>query len=292
MDLSEIAQDLYAVPPREFIAARKESVDAARASGELVLSKAIGELRKPSAAAAVVNLLARHDEELLQEVADLGEELREAQENGDGKRLRALNEERKALLRRVAAASAELADDHDVSFSPAVAGGVEETIKAALADAEAAKAVQAGILVAALSGAGMGFIDLSDSVALPDFELKARETRPKERRLKVVPDLPDPRTTRLEAAKEAADEARKEAEEAEAELARSERARDSNAATRARLHEQIDELKAELAELQDEAAQADEVVRDLERAVVQATKARDAAAKELTRAEQRVDRLT
>lgn len=168
MDLSEIAQDLYAVPPDEFIAARKESVAAVRAAGDLALSKAIGELRKPSAAAAVVNLLARHSKELLQEVSDLGDELREAQEHGDGRRLRVLNEERKALLRRVAAECAELAEEH----------------------------------------------------------------------------------------------------------------------------ERIDPLRQELRDLQEEATEADADTRGLDRAVAQATKARDVAHKELARAEERLDRLT
>ncbi len=114
-------------------------------------------------------------------MADLGEELRDAQEQGDGRRLRALNEERKALLRRVAAEAIELAEEYDLSHAPAVIAGVDETIKAALASPEAANAVRAGLLVTALSGAGLGFTDLTDSLALPNVELKPREARPKER---------------------------------------------------------------------------------------------------------------
>jgi chromosome segregation ATPase len=292
MDLSEIAQDLYAVPPHEFIAARKESAAAVRAAGNTELSNAIGALRKPSAPAAVVNLLARHSEDLLQEVADLGEDLRTAQEQGDGKRLRALNEERKALLKRVAAEGAELAEEHDLSYGPAVARGVDETIKAALADPRAAEAVQAGLLVTALSGAGLGFNDLADSVALPNFELKPRESHPKERRLRVVPDLPDPATARADAAREVLKDATELAEEADSALEVSEAARDANESTRTALHKRLDALKQELKELQVEVSAADDAVRDLDRAVVQATKARDAAHKELTRAKDRLDRLT
>jgi hypothetical protein len=292
MDLSSIAQDLYAAPPAEFIEARTDSVAAARAAGDSELSKAIGALRKPSAAAAAVNLLARHSEELLQEVVDLGDELRAAQEHGDGQRLRALNEERKALLKRVAAEGAELAEEHDLSYGPAVARGVDETIKAALADPRAAEAVQAGLLVTALSGAGLGFIDLADSVALPNFELKPRESQPKERRLRAVPDLPDPSTARLDAAREALKDATELAETAETDLDESEAARDANESTRTELHKRLDALKQELKELQDEVSAADDAVRDLDRAVVQATKARDAAHKELTRAKERLDRLS
>lgn len=292
MDLSEIAQDLYSQPPGDFIAARKESVAAARAAGDLALSKAIGELRKPSAAAVVINLLARNSEDLLQEVADLGEDLREAQEQGDGARLRELNGERKRLLRQVAAEGAELANDHDVSFSSAVANGVEETIKAALASPEAARAVQAGLLVSALSGAGMGFIDLSDSVALPDFELQSRDGRPKERRLSAVPDLPDPKDAREDAARDLVAEASDEADQADTDLKESETAYEANELARAELHQRIDELKQELQTLQEDAAEADADSRGLQRAVTQATKARDTAHKELARAKERLDRLS
>lgn len=287
MDLGSIAHDLYSVPPDEFIAARKESVAAARAAGDLPLSKAIGELRKPSAAAAVINLLARHSEDLLQEVAELGEDLRDAQEQGDGARLRELNVERKALLRRVAAESAELAAEYGVSFSSTVANGVDETLKAALASQEAAAAVQAGLLVSALSGAGMGFVDLSDSLALPDVELK-----PRERRLRAVPDLPDPQAAREDAARNQIDEASDAADQADADLKESETAYEANELARAELHQRIDDLKQELQTLQAEAAEADADSRGLQRAVTQATKARDTAHKELARAKERLDRLS
>ncbi|MDR7087699.1 chromosome segregation ATPase [Aeromicrobium panaciterrae] len=292
MDLGSIAHDLYSVPPEEFIAARKESVAAARTAGDLALSKAIGELRKPSSAAVVINLLARNSEELLQDVADLGEELREAQEQGDGARLRELNGERKTLLRQVAVEGAELASEHGVSFSAAVANGVDETIKAALASSEAARAVQAGLLVSALSGAGMGFIDLSDSVALPGFELNPREDRPRERRLTAVPDLPDPKVAQEDAARDLVAEAVDAADQADTDLKESETAYEANELARAELHQRIDDLKKELQTLQEDAAEADADSRGLQRAVAQATKARDTAHKELARARERLDRLS
>ncbi|GAA3526565.1 hypothetical protein GCM10022234_24770 [Aeromicrobium panaciterrae] len=292
MDLGSIAHDLYSVPLGEFVAARKERVAAARAAGDLALSKAIGELRKPSAAAALVNLLAREADELLQEVVELGEDLREAQEQGDGGRLRELNAERKTLLRRIAAETVELAEEHDLSHAPAVMNGVDETIKAALADPDAARAVQAGLLVSALSGAGMGFIDLSDSVALPDVELEPRDSRPRERRLKSVPDLPDPRAARTEEARDLVAEAADAANRADAELKESESAYEANELARAELHQRIRDLKEELNVLQDDVAEADADSRGLQRAVTQATKARDTAHKELARAKERLDRLS
>lgn len=290
MDLGPIAHDLYAVPPQDFIAARKQSVDAARAAGDVALSRAIGELRKPSAAAALVNLLAREADELLQEVVDLGEELREAQDHGDGTRLRALNEERKTLLRRVTQEGIELAQEYELSHAASVINGVDETIKAALASPEAAAAVQAGLLVTALSGAGLGFIDLADSVAIPNFE--PRDSSPRERRLKAVPDLPDPKVAREDAARDLVAEATEQADQADAELKEHESAFEANELARAELHDRIDKLKRELKEVQEDAAEADADSRGFARAVAKASTARDAAHKELSRARQRLDRLT
>jgi len=222
---------------------------------------------------------------------ELGEELREAQDQGNGARLRELNEERKALLKRVAAETIELTEQYDLSHSAAVISDVDGTIKAALAHPDAARAVRAGLLVTPLSGAGLGFIDLADSIALPDFEMRPRQSRPKERRLRVVPDLPDPNTARRDAAREALDEAAERADQADADLKQSEEARSANVNARGELHRRLDELQRELREVQTDTEDADADARGLERAVAQATKEREAAHKELMRARQRFDRL-
>ncbi len=67
---------------------------------------------------------------------------------------------------------------------------------------------------------------------------------------------------------------------------------DANESARTDLHQRIDALKRELHELQDQASEADANARGLDRAVTQATKAQEAAHKELTRAKERLDRLT
>lgn len=291
MDLGEIAQDLYAVSPNEFIAARQESVAAARAAGEDELARTIGALRKPNAAAAAVNLLARHREDLLDEVVELGEELREAQDQGNGALLRELNERRKGLLKRIAAETIELTEEYDLSHSAAIINDVDGTIKAALANPDAARVVRAGLLVAPLSGAGLGFVDLADSVALPDFELKPREPRPKERRLKAVPDLPDAKSARRDAARGALGEAAELAEQAAANLEQSEQARSANETKRAQLHHRLDELQRELREVQADAEESDADARGLDRAAVQAARDLATAGKGLTRAKERLDRL-
>jgi len=59
VDLDEVADELYAVLPEEFVAVRGQRQDDARAAGDRTLAREIGGLPKPTAAAWVCNLLVR-----------------------------------------------------------------------------------------------------------------------------------------------------------------------------------------------------------------------------------------
>ena len=50
MDLDEVADGLYALPPGEFVGARTEAARRARAAGDRALAGRIGALGKPSTA--------------------------------------------------------------------------------------------------------------------------------------------------------------------------------------------------------------------------------------------------
>ena len=98
VDLDEVADELYAVPPEEFIALRTARQDEAKADGDKALAKEIGALPKPSAAAWACNLLVREHREEIEGLVELGDLLREAQENLAGDQLRALDVQRRQLL--------------------------------------------------------------------------------------------------------------------------------------------------------------------------------------------------
>jgi hypothetical protein len=51
VDLDEVADELYGVPPEEFVATRRERERQARADGDRVLATSIAALPKPSLAA-------------------------------------------------------------------------------------------------------------------------------------------------------------------------------------------------------------------------------------------------
>ncbi len=52
MDLDEVADELYAVPPDEFVAVRTQRQEDARAAGDRTLAREVGALPKPTAAAS------------------------------------------------------------------------------------------------------------------------------------------------------------------------------------------------------------------------------------------------
>src|SRR5690625_3119266 len=63
-----VADELYAATRGEFVPLREERAAAARKRGETDLANRIHRLRKPTTAAALVNLLARHHAEAATEM--------------------------------------------------------------------------------------------------------------------------------------------------------------------------------------------------------------------------------
>ena len=86
-----IADELYELPPDEFVPARDDRVAAAKEAGDRDLARALGRLRRPTKAAWLANLLARHRTEQLDGLVALARGLAQAQQELDGSALRALS---------------------------------------------------------------------------------------------------------------------------------------------------------------------------------------------------------
>lgn len=160
-DLDAVADRLYALAPEEFTAARD---GAAKATADKRLRAAVKALRRPSASAWVVDVLAREQPELLEQLLALGPALAQAQRGGEGDALRELGRQRRELVAAVTAAAVDLVGR---PVTAQVRAEVEQTLEAALADPAGADAVRSGRLVRALSYAGFGGVDLDDAVAVP-----------------------------------------------------------------------------------------------------------------------------
>lgn len=156
MDLDAVADELYALRPEEFVAARDRRALDARRSGEQGLAAEIGALRRPSLAAWVSNLLVRREPDEVPPLLALGEELRRAHRELDGPRLRRLARRQNEVIGALARQARRLAGQSGHPVGEGVQREVEETLHAALADADAAREWAAGRLVKPLH-ATVGF---------------------------------------------------------------------------------------------------------------------------------------
>jgi hypothetical protein len=153
--------ELYALPPAEFVAARDALAKRLKAEGDAEGAKEIKALRRPTAAAWAVNQLARNHAGALGELLELGERLRRAQAKALSGRgagmLKELLAERRASVERVARlAVRELGSG---TAGAAQRDAIVATLEAALADPDAAAAVEAGRLsreLPAPAGFGLG----------------------------------------------------------------------------------------------------------------------------------------
>jgi len=169
VDLEDATTELYALTPAEFTARRTELAARARKEGEKDLAKAISELRRPTVSAWLVNQLARGaggaDEEI-QELEELGTELRAAQAELDGPRMKELTKQRQKLVAALVRRADTIGDD-DQKVSAGVRRELEETFGAAVADEQASLAVTSGRLTRALVYAGFGEVDVTAATATP-----------------------------------------------------------------------------------------------------------------------------
>ncbi|MGY1704927.1 hypothetical protein ACI79C_10155 [Geodermatophilus sp. SYSU D00697] len=284
MELDEVADELYAVPPEEFTALRKQRQDDARAEGDRTLAKDIGTLPKPSLAAWVCNLLVRARREEIESLVELGGLLREAQENLAGDQLKALNRQRAQVLAALVRQAAALARDQDHRVSSSVEAQVEETLRAAMADPEAGEALLTGRLTTPMSYSGMGTTGARPALRLVSPPRADRAEQPAERRGADAAERrrqreaearrreeearraeEERRRRELEEARRAAEEAATVAAESRAAAEEEQRRVDDLDARRADLQARVEELADELARTEREAAETAEELRRAER---------------------------
>ena len=166
-ELDDVADELYAGPPAEFVARRAAAVKAARADKDRELADAIGELRKPTVSAWLVNLLVRDDPAMAGQIVALGEGLRDAERSLDGPALRELSSQRRQLVRSLVARARRLAQPTGQKIGDAVVQELDATLTAALADPAVAREVVSGRLTAAREYAGFGSADTAEGATPP-----------------------------------------------------------------------------------------------------------------------------
>lgn len=151
MDLESVTDELYALAPGDFTAARNERAAAAREAGDRELAKRIQALRRPTLSAWASNLLVRRQPEQVQPLISLGESMRQAHRDLDGEQLRELGRQQHHLVGALARQAQQLAADAGHAVSEDAQHEVEDTLHAVLADPGAAQEWAAGRLTKPLS---------------------------------------------------------------------------------------------------------------------------------------------
>lgn len=275
-DLADIAVELYAVKPDEFIAARDEHVRRARESGRASLAKAVAALRRPNQSAWLINQLARDQAEAVDELFDLGDSLRAAHQHGDGAELQRISAERRkteaALIRRARALGAQAGID----VTADMARETEETLAAALASPEVAEEVRAGRLTKPVAYSGFG--TMLTSVPAPSAPKKKRPAAKRD-------TAADTEAQRRAKAEQVVNDAREELEAAELDLAERESTAEEAARRAEELGSQVDQLREQLRAVEGEQVASDRGARMEERRRDRARKSRDEARRALDQAE-------
>ncbi|WP_432021072.1 hypothetical protein [Streptomyces sp. 1222.5] len=174
MDLDAVADELYALAPGVFTAARDERAQAARAAGDRELAEQIRRLRRPTLSAWASNLLVRDQPDEAQRLVHLGEMLRRAHQDLDGEQLRELSAQQHQVTRALARQAGQLTARAGQPISDDTRQEVQDTLHAVLADPDAARQWAKGRLTKPLS-APAGFPTLSRQPAPP---VTARRTAP------------------------------------------------------------------------------------------------------------------
>ena len=293
--LLEIADDLYALPLADFTPARDALAKEHKADKALAAS--IKGLRKASVAAWVVNLLVRRDPDQVDQVLAVGEALRDAQDNLDATQLREFTKQRRQLTASVTTAARRVAREEGVKTTQSVADQVEATLTAAMLEPDAARAVRSGLLVTALAATGLGDLDLSGAVAVPDalgFSAKARPVAPpdpsKRPQLHVVPD-PDADVKARAAADERLADAKAILKETEKEHRAARRSVEKLQARTLQIQSEIDELRTQIAALDSTLEEVDDELGEAEAAQAEAEEAVDEARAEVEAARATRDKL-
>jgi hypothetical protein len=146
------ADDLYALDPTEFTAARDRLAAELRKAGDKEAAKEVKGLRRPTVVAWALNQLARrHGDEvrlLLSASAEVARAQAEASTGGDAAAFRRLTKERRELVHRLAGTAAGLLDEREAGSGAGRRDALGSALEAASMDEEGGQALLAGRLAA------------------------------------------------------------------------------------------------------------------------------------------------
>ncbi len=277
-DVEAVLDDLYTTPPSDFVARRETLALAARTAGRADDARRIRAARRPTLAAWAANLLLRSQPEESRKFLELGRALREAYHALDAESLKDLSTQRRHVVSALSRQTAQLARDAGQRLSQPVQQDLEETLRAVLADPDAAGQWASGRLVNALT---------PPSEFRPDNAPVAKKPGKRSRLASPSParSSKDELAERRRARQEQLARAREAAEAAEERL-REERARQADVdAELQRARKRTEQARRRMSAIEEQMQQAREKYRQAENAQQEAEEHSRSAADALAQAE-------
>ncbi|MFD9436648.1 hypothetical protein [Streptomyces sp. NPDC060002] len=291
-DVERVLDELYATPPSAFVSRREQLAAEAKRDGRGDDARRIHGARRPTLAAWAANLLLRSQPQESGRFLELGRALREAYRTLDADGIKELSEQRRSIVSALSRQAAQLAREAGHRLSGAAQQDVESTLRAVLADEDAAERWAAGRLESALTPPA-DFPSLDASTAGSAHRAARPAPAPPASRPRAKDELAERRRRRQQQlgrarrSAEAADHRLRELSagraDADASLRRArdrhERAREHESAAEERLREAQQELRRAERERQE----AEERLRTAAEAVDRAERAAQDAAQEVAR---------
>ncbi|SDT72872.1 hypothetical protein [Jiangella sp. DSM 45060] len=312
MNLDDAADELYALPPDEFVEARNTLAKRLKSEGAGDVAARVKALRKPTVAAWLTNQLVRQHDDDVQALADLGERMRRAMSAMDGAALRELTAERKKQVDGLLKAARKVAAAAGQKAGPDLIEAVAASLDAAIADPRAAEVLRAARLSHGLEHVGFGAVEddgeAAEVISLSEARVARGQRLETTRRPRATPAAEAEAEPAGSAASESAaepesagDQARAERELEQAEAAvdaaedqvdDAEAALDDQRQRLERAQEAVERLTEELAAARRELEQARDDVGSAEDDVETARRASEAARRRRREAKQQLSRLT
>ncbi|MCA1834771.1 MAG: hypothetical protein ABR548_09450 [Actinomycetota bacterium] len=172
-------EHLFGLPLAEFTQARNALVAKARANGDTKRANEIKSLKKPSAAAWVVNQLARREPTAISDLIGVGGRLRKAQRKAMSKAgaadLRAATQDQRTAIAALSKRAAVIMKESGIAATRANLAAVEDTLAAAATDEEAAEELKSGTLSREMHRVGFG--DVAGLTVVGNAEIEEPEER-------------------------------------------------------------------------------------------------------------------
>jgi hypothetical protein len=156
VDVESVSDELYGLPLEEFTRTRTVRENQAKSARHRDLALKIHQLAKPNLVAWLANQLVRERADAITPLLELGAGLREATATLSGEQLRELSRQQRQFVHALVQQARQLADAAGRKVSTDTERGLEATLRAALADPEAADALAAGRLTEGMQDSGLG----------------------------------------------------------------------------------------------------------------------------------------